>query len=52
MLRAYESFAQCRNSARAALQRGDIDSARWWGAQAREDWQHVLSWLPTGKEAS
>jgi len=35
------SFEQCSASARAALKRGDVESARWWGAQAREDWRHV-----------
>jgi len=35
------SFERCRDSARAALKRGDVESARWWGGQARDDWRHV-----------
>jgi len=41
LMSSSSSFERCRDSARAALKRGDVESARWWGGQARDDWRHV-----------
>jgi len=31
------SFDRCRDSARAALKRGDVESARWWGGTQKPE---------------
>lgn len=35
------NFQRCREAAREALKRHDLESARWWGQQARYDWRSV-----------
>jgi hypothetical protein len=39
------SFATSRRFAVEQAKAGNRDSARWWGKECREDWQHIKTFL-------
>jgi hypothetical protein len=41
LLRSAQTFLTCKECALNALKRGDRDGARFWGQQARADWNSI-----------
>lgn len=44
LLRA-DSFTKSRRFAVEQAKAGNRESARWWGRECREDWQHIAAHL-------
>lgn len=45
LLLRVSGFATSRAFAVEQAKAGNRDSARWWGQQCREDWQHIKTFL-------
>ena len=45
LLLAWDAFKSCARTAKDAAARGERESARWWGAEARMEWARVAARL-------